>query len=177
VDDASNRDAVPQNIDTSVIHPTLLERPIVKRLRFGDGELLTSGSGDAYIKDFQGRTLKGRHIVRVGWDDVRGWLSEARQHSEPCLFHGAKRGIQQGGTLIGTARSQAFRTPEGRLKAAHNLIKEGIEALVVCGGDGSLTGADKLRSEWPSLVTELLKQGSLFHLVNMQQMKERRLLL
>jgi hypothetical protein len=51
---------------------------------------------------------------------------------------------EQGGTLIGTARSQAFRTPEGRLNAAYNLIKEGIDALVVCGGDGSLTGADIL---------------------------------
>ncbi|KAG6840605.1 6-phosphofructokinase, alpha subunit [Blastosporella zonata] len=63
-----------------------------------------------------------------------------------------------GGTLIGTARSKTFRTPEGRLTAAHNLIKEGIDALVVCGGDGSLTGADVFRAEWPSLVAELLAQ-------------------
>src|ERR1700722_11927916 len=65
----------------------------------------------------------------------------------------------QGGTLIGTARSTAFRTPEGRLTAAHNLIKEGIDALVVCGGDGSLTGADVFRSEWPQLVEELKNTG------------------
>ncbi|KAI0766740.1 6-phosphofructokinase [Irpex lacteus] len=82
-----------------------------------------------------GRSLKGRYIVRVGWDDVRGWF-----------------GV--GGTLIGTARSVAFRTPEGRLTAAFNLIKEGIDALCVCGGDGSLTGADVFRAEWPSLITE-----------------------
>jgi len=65
----------------------------------------------------------------------------------------------QGGTLIGTARSKAFRTPEGRLAAAHNLIKEGIDAIAVCGGDGSLTGADVFRSEWPSLVATLLAEG------------------
>lgn len=65
----------------------------------------------------------------------------------------------QGGTLIGTARCAAFRTVEGRMTAAYNLIKEGIDALVVCGGDGSLTGADKLRAEWPELVGGLLKQG------------------
>lgn len=109
---------------------------LTQNLRFGDGDLLRDGTGDHH----HGRTLKGRYIVRVGWDDVRGWFAE-------------------GGTLIGTARSAAFRTPDGRLSAAHNLIKEGIDALAVCGGDGSLTGADLFRSEWPSLVSQLLTQG------------------
>ena len=62
--------------------------------------------------------------------------------------------------MIGTARSTTFRTVEGRLAAAHNLIKEGIDALVVCGGDGSLTGADVFRQEWPTLVSQLQKQGT-----------------
>ncbi len=44
----------------------------VHNLRFGDGELLKDGTGDHP----GGRTLKGRYIVRVGWDDVRGWFSE-----------------------------------------------------------------------------------------------------
>ncbi|KAG5651348.1 hypothetical protein H0H81_009011 [Sphagnurus paluster] len=111
---------------------------ILNSLRFGDGHQLRDGTGD-YTG---GRTLKGRYIVRVGWDDVRGWFA-------------------QGGTLIGTARSKAFRTPEGRLSAAHNLIKEGIDALVVCGGDGSLTGADVFRAEWPKLVEELRSQSKI----------------
>lgn len=64
-----------------------------------------------------------------------------------------------GGTLIGTARCAAFREIEGRRTAAHNLIKHGIDALVVCGGDGSLTGADKLRAEWPEHIDALLKRG------------------
>lgn len=53
------------------------------------------------------------------------------------------------------------RTKEGRLQAAHNLISFGIDCLAVCGGDGSLTGADKLRGEWPELVEELHKNGAL----------------
>jgi 6-phosphofructokinase 1 len=63
--------------------------------------------------------------------------------------------------LIGTARSKAFRTLEGRLTAAHNMIKEGIDALAVIGGDGSLTGADVFRSEWPELVEELRAKGKM----------------
>ena len=49
--------------------------------------------------------------------------------------------IQQGGTILKTARSKEFKTPEGRQKAFENMQKEGIDALVVIGGDGSLTGA------------------------------------
>ena len=53
------------------------------------------------------------------------------------------------------------RTREGRLQAAQNLITFGIDCLAVCGGDGSLTGADKLRGEWPSLIQELHDTGKL----------------
>lgn len=53
----------------------------------------------------------------------------------------------------------AFKTREGRLQAASNLISNGIDALIVCGGDGSLTGADVFRSEWPSLLQELKDTG------------------
>ena len=67
----------------------------------------------------------------------------------------------KGGTLIGTARSTAFRTQEGRLAAANNLIIEGIDSLVVCGGDGSLTGADVFRAEWPDLVAQLRSNGTI----------------
>lgn len=49
---------------------------------------------------------------------------------------------------------------EGRKTAAHNLIKEGIDALVVCGGDGSLSGADVFRQEWPTLVLALQTEGA-----------------
>jgi hypothetical protein len=46
-------------------------------------------------------------------------------------------------------RSGVFRTHESHLAAAYNLIKEGTGAIVVCGGDGDLTGADVFQSENP----------------------------
>lgn len=52
-----------------------------------------------------------------------------------------------GGTFLKSARSQEFRTPEGRAKAAQNLRQRNIDALVVIGGDGSFTGALKLAEE------------------------------
>uniref|UniRef100_A0A673LH38 Phosphofructokinase domain-containing protein n=1 Tax=Sinocyclocheilus rhinocerous TaxID=307959 RepID=A0A673LH38_9TELE len=66
--------------------------------------------------------------------------------------------IQLGGTVIGSARCKAFTTREGRLAAAFNLVKRGISNLCVCGGDGSLTGANIFRSEWSGLLDELLKK-------------------
>ena len=52
-----------------------------------------------------------------------------------------------GGTFLKSARSQEFRTPEGRAKAAKNLRDRDIDALIVIGGDGSFTGALKLAEE------------------------------
>lgn len=56
--------------------------------------------------------------------------------------------IQRGGTILKTARSQAFTTPEGRKKAYETMQREGITALVVIGGDGSLTGARIFANEY-----------------------------
>lgn len=89
---------------------------------------------------YSGLVKGGKLLKKLEWGDVRGWLS-------------------QGGTLIGTARCKEFREREGRLLAAKNMISRGIDALVVCGGDGSLTGADLFRSEWPDLVKELVSNG------------------
>jgi 6-phosphofructokinase 1 len=55
--------------------------------------------------------------------------------------------IQRGGTILLTARSETFRTVEGRKKAAENLKAEGIEGLVIIGGDGSFKGASVLHEE------------------------------
>jgi 6-phosphofructokinase 1 len=55
--------------------------------------------------------------------------------------------LQRGGTFLQSARSAEFRTDEGRKKALDNLLKEGVDGLIVIGGDGSLNGAlalDKL---------------------------------
>lgn len=96
----------------------------------------------AIYEGYDGLVLGGDLIKRMHWDDVRGYLS-------------------RGGTLIGTKRCMEFYERPGRLKAAKNMIERGIDALVICGGDGSLTGADKFRSEWPSLLDELVGKGEL----------------
>ncbi|GAB93095.1 6-phosphofructokinase [Gordonia rhizosphera] len=67
--------------------------------------------------------------------------------------------LHKGGTAIGTARSQKFRTREGRRAAARNMLERGIDALVVIGGDGSLTGANMFRAEWAELLAELVDAG------------------
>lgn len=96
----------------------------------------------AIYEGYQGLVDGGKSIKKMDWDSVGGIL-------------------HRGGTIIGTARSEEFRTRDGRRKAAANMIKEGIDGLVVIGGDGSLTGADIFRQEWPSLVDELAKKGEI----------------
>ncbi|KAL0937744.1 6-phosphofructokinase alpha subunit [Colletotrichum truncatum] len=91
---------------------------------------------------YEGLVQGGDQIRKASWGDVRNYLG-------------------QGGTLIGTRRCMAFYERPGRLTAAKNMILHGIDALIICGGDGSLTGADKFRAEWPSLVEELISTGQL----------------
>jgi 6-phosphofructokinase 1 len=57
--------------------------------------------------------------------------------------------IQRGGTILKTARSAEFRTPEGRKKAYDNLKSHGIDAIVAIGGDGTFRGAEIFSSEYP----------------------------
>jgi len=94
----------------------------------------------AIREGYEGMVEGGDRIQAASWDTVGGIL-------------------HQGGTAFGTARSERFRTREGRLQAVENLIRAGIDSLVVIGGDGSLTGADTLRREWASLVEELASSG------------------
>lgn len=96
----------------------------------------------AVYEGYEGLVKGGSLLKQMGWEDVRGYLA-------------------LGGTMIGTARCAEFRERAGRLSAAHNMVKNGIDALIVCGGDGSLTGADLFRSEWPSLIEELVKTNRL----------------
>lgn len=56
--------------------------------------------------------------------------------------------IQRGGTIIKSARCEEFKIPEGRKKAYDNLVKEGIDALVAIGGDGTFTGARMFAQEY-----------------------------
>ena len=92
------------------------------------------------FEGFQGMIEGGDSIRPFSWDSVGGVL-------------------QQGGTLLGTARSPDFLTREGRKEAVLNLLAQGINRLVVIGGDGSLTGAQVLREEWATLAQELVAEG------------------
>jgi 6-phosphofructokinase 1 len=56
--------------------------------------------------------------------------------------------LQRGGTILKSARSEAFRTPEGRKQAYASLKKEGINALIAIGGDGTFTGLHKFYQEY-----------------------------
>ena len=56
--------------------------------------------------------------------------------------------IQLGGTILKTARSKEFKTPEGRRQAYDNVVKNDIDALVVIGGDGTFTGARIFAQEY-----------------------------
>ena len=56
--------------------------------------------------------------------------------------------VQRGGTIIKSARCMEFKTPEGRQQAYDNMVKEGIDALVAIGGDGTFTGARLFAQEY-----------------------------
>jgi 6-phosphofructokinase 1 len=56
--------------------------------------------------------------------------------------------LQRGGTILKSARSKEFRTPEGRAKAYEKLMKDGIHALVAIGGDGTFTGLHNFYKEF-----------------------------
>lgn len=96
----------------------------------------------AIYEGYQGLVDGGDRIRPIYWNDVGGIL-------------------QLGGTVIGSARCQEFRERNGRLRAAHNLIANKIEGLVIIGGDGSLTGAHILQKEWSSLLEELVNNGQI----------------
>ncbi|XP_074013516.1 ATP-dependent 6-phosphofructokinase, platelet type isoform X7 [Numenius arquata] len=91
---------------------------------------------------YQGMVDGGDNIVEVSWESVSSIL-------------------QVGGTVIGSARCKSFRTREGRLQAAFNLVQRGITNLCVIGGDGSLTGANLFREEWSGLLEELAQKGKI----------------
>ncbi len=59
--------------------------------------------------------------------------------------------LQQGGTILRSARSADFRTPEGRAKAYQTLKDQGIEGIVAIGGDGTFTGAKVFMEEYPDI--------------------------
>ncbi len=104
--------------------------------------ILTSG-GDA-----PGMNAAIRAVTRAGICNgfnikgvYRGFDGLINGDIKPFTTENVSGIIMQGGTILKTARSSEFTTEEGRKKAYDNIVKEGIDALVVIGGNGSLTGA------------------------------------
>ncbi len=98
----------------------------------------------AIYEGYQGMVEGGDRIHKMTWGSVGGIL-------------------HQGGTVIGSARCAEFRTREGRRQAARNLLEREIDRLIVIGGDGSLTGANIFRQEWPELLAELVERDEILH--------------
>ena len=110
--------------------------------------ILTSG-GDA-----PGMNAAIRAVTRAGICNgfkivgiYRGWEGLINDDMHEFTTENVSGIITQGGTILKTARSKDFMTPEGRQKAYDNMVARGIDALVVIGGNGSLTGAKLFAQE------------------------------
>lgn len=92
------------------------------------------------------RAAIGRGVEVVGFHHgYRGIIAEEIVPMDSKAVGGI---INLGGTFLRTARSEEFRTLEGRKQAIQVLEDNGVEGLVVIGGDGSLAGARKLHEEF-----------------------------
>ena len=104
--------------------------------------ILTSG-GDA-----PGMNAAIRAVTRAGICNgfkvvaiYRGWEGLINDDMQEFTTENVSGIITLGGTILKTARSKDFMTPEGRQKAYDNMMARGIDARVIIGGNGSLTGA------------------------------------
>jgi 6-phosphofructokinase 1 len=110
--------------------------------------VLTSG-GDAPGMNAAVRAVT-RGALAKGWEvfGVRnGYAGLIADAIKPLAARDVGGIVQQGGTVLGSARSPEFMQPDGRSQALSNLKKKGIEALVVIGGNGSQTGSGSLARE------------------------------
>lgn len=86
---------------------------------------------------------KGVEVLGI----ISGYEGLIRGNFKPLGARDVGGILQHGGTILQTARSKEFRTPQGRLKALREMNRIGMDALVVIGGDGSLNGALTLFKE------------------------------
>ncbi len=105
--------------------------------------------------DSPGMNAAIRAVVRTGiWEGYdmfgiyRGYEGMIDGQIEPLYSHSVSNIIQRGGTILKTARSKRFMTPEGRAQAYENLMKHKINALVAIGGNGTFTGAAEFTKEF-----------------------------
>lgn len=81
----------------------------------------------------------------------RGYKGMINDDFVPMVATSVSYILHRGGTILGSARSEEFRTKEGRKKAYDNLKKHGIDGLVAIGGDGTFTGAQVFMKEYPDI--------------------------
>lgn len=86
----------------------------------------------------------GMKVVGV----YRGYEGLINEEFKEFTSSSVSNTIQRGGTILKTARSKAFLEPEGRKLAYENMVKHNIDALIVIGGNGSLTGAQQFAREY-----------------------------
>lgn len=111
--------------------------------------ILTSG-GDAPGMNAAIRAVT-RSGIYNGFNMVgiyRGWDGLINDDMKPFTTEDVSGIVGRGGTILKTARCAEFMTPEGRAKAYENMVKRNIDALVVIGGNGSLTGAKVFAQEY-----------------------------
>jgi 6-phosphofructokinase 1 len=77
-----------------------------------------------------------------------GYQGMINANFKPLKAYSVSDIIQRGGTILKTARSEDFRTPEGRKEAYRNLREAGIDGVVCIGGDGTFTGAGIFSEEY-----------------------------
>ena len=111
--------------------------------------ILTSG-GDAPGMNAAIRAVT-RSGIYNGFNMVgiyRGWDGLINDDMKPFTTEDVSGIVGRGGTILKTARCAEFMTQEGRAKAYENMVKRNIDALVVIGGNGSLTGAKIFAQEY-----------------------------
>jgi 6-phosphofructokinase 1 len=123
-----------------------MERKIKKLNRIG---VFTSGG------DSPGMNAAIRAVVRTGlnygvevYGIMRGYDGMIKGDFKLLKSSDVSGIIQRGGTILQSARSEDFRTYEGRQKAYNNLVANSIEGIVAIGGDGTFTGANAFNKEF-----------------------------
>jgi len=124
--------------------------------------ILTSGG------DSQGMNAGIRAVVRTAisqkarcfliYEGYEGLISEENYNEmiKEADHFSVSGIIHRGGTVIGSARCMGFKERDKRKQAARNLLRHDVSSLCVIGGDGSLTGADRFREEWPEFIDEFM---------------------
>ncbi|KAB0664788.1 6-phosphofructokinase [Oryzomonas japonica] len=107
--------------------------------------ILTSGgdcSGMNAVIRAAARTAIANNVEMIGYR--KGFAGLLKNDYLDLTSRAVSGVLQRGGTFLQSARSQEFRTEEGRRKALDNLLQEKVDGLIVIGGDGSLNGARAL---------------------------------